>query len=95
MEDMTTSGGRLANHPTPKTRVSVCLAACNGARFIGRQVQSILDQLGPADELIVVDDASSDDTVAVVESFSDHRIKLIRQRRNRGVVATFRSRSRM
>jgi hypothetical protein len=39
----------------------------NGAAFVAEQVASILAQSRPADELIVSDDASSDDTVAIVE----------------------------
>lgn len=70
-------------------RVSVCLAAHDGARFIGEQVRSILDQLGPSDELVVVDDASTDETVSVVESFGDPRITVHRNQFNVGYVRTF------
>jgi glycosyltransferase involved in cell wall biosynthesis len=70
-------------------RVSVCLAAHNGARFIREQVESILSQLSLGDELIVVDDASSDDTVAILEGFRDARIRIIRQVPNCGVLKTF------
>jgi glycosyltransferase involved in cell wall biosynthesis len=70
-------------------RVSVCLAAHDGAEFLGEQVRSILDQLGPSDELMVVDDASSDGTVAVLESFGDPRIALHRNQSNVGYVRTF------
>jgi glycosyltransferase involved in cell wall biosynthesis len=70
-------------------RVSVCLAAHDGAQFIAEQVRSILDQLGPSDELVVVDDASSDETVSVLESFGDPRISLHRNGRNLGYVRTF------
>jgi glycosyltransferase involved in cell wall biosynthesis len=70
-------------------RVSVCLAAHNGAAFIADQVRSILDQLGPADELVVVDDDSSDNTVAIIESFGDPRIRLYRNDSNVGYVRVF------
>jgi cellulose synthase/poly-beta-1,6-N-acetylglucosamine synthase-like glycosyltransferase len=70
-------------------RVSVCLAAHDGAEFLGEQVRSILDQLGPSDELVVVDDASSDGTVSVLESFGDLRIALHRNESNVGYVRTF------
>lgn len=71
------------------TRVSVCLAAHDGAAFVGEQVRSILDQLGPDDELVVVDDASRDSTIDVVESFGDPRIHLSRNESNVGSVRTF------
>jgi glycosyltransferase involved in cell wall biosynthesis len=71
------------------SRVSVCMAAYNGARFIREQVQSILPQMGARDELIVVDDASLDETVAILEGFCDPRLRVIRQARNAGVCRTF------
>lgn len=70
-------------------KVSVCLAAFNGARFVTRQLQSIVEQLRPGDEIIVVDDASSDDTVALVESMADRRIQVIRRATNGGVATAF------
>lgn len=56
--------------------VSVAMATCNGERFIAGQISSILQQLTLDDELIISDDASTDNTVKVVESFSDPRIVL-------------------
>jgi hypothetical protein len=47
--------------------ISVALCTYNGVRFVGEQLDSILDQRRAPDELIVSDDGSSDDTVAVVE----------------------------
>ena len=73
--------------PTPN--VSVCMAAYNGARFIEEQLASILDQLGPYDEVVVVDDASTDDTADVVAAVDDPRVRLVRAPQNRGYVRTF------
>lgn len=72
-----------------RPHISVCMAAYNGERYIADQLQSILSQLSESDEVIVVDDASSDDTVAIVERFRDERIRIFRNPRNRGVVASF------
>jgi glycosyltransferase involved in cell wall biosynthesis len=70
-------------------KVSVCMAAYNGADFISEQVASILSQLSSDDELIVVDDGSIDDTVAVLKSFQDARLKIFIRGENRGIVLTF------
>jgi glycosyltransferase involved in cell wall biosynthesis len=70
-------------------RISVCMAAHNGEDFIEEQIASILPQLRDTDELVIVDDASKDNTIAIVEGFRDQRIRIIRQERNRGVVETF------
>ncbi|GEB94956.1 glycosyltransferase [Microbacterium lacticum] len=70
-------------------RVSVCMATYNGASFVSAQIESILAQLVDDDELVIVDDASTDDTVAVVESIGDPRIRIIRQNVNQGYVRTF------
>lgn len=70
-------------------KVSVCMATYNGARFVAEQLQSIVSELEPQDEVVVVDDASRDTTAEVVESLADDRIRLIRQPVNRGYVRTF------
>ena len=48
--------------------VSVALCTCNGARFIAEQINSIFSQTVLADELVVFDDASSDDTVVRIRA---------------------------
>ena len=58
--------------------VSVILPVFNGARTISRAVGSILDQSLEDIELIVLDDGSTDETAAIVESLTDSRLKLIR-----------------
>lgn len=70
-------------------KISVCLASYNGERFIAGQIASILEQLPADGELIVSDDASTDGTVAVVESFDDSRIRLFAHTRNLNHVRNF------
>lgn len=65
------------------------MATYRGEKYIGAQVSSILEQLAPGDELVIVDDASPDDTVQIIRSFDDPRIRLIEQSMNRGYVRTF------
>ncbi len=56
--------------------ISVCMATYNGSQYIKEQLHSILTQLGPEDEVIISDDSSTDNTLDIVLSFSDPRIKI-------------------
>lgn len=47
--------------------ISVALGTHNGEPYIREQIASILVQTRPVDEIVLSDDASSDDTVAIVE----------------------------
>ncbi|WP_454112204.1 glycosyltransferase [Microbacterium aurum] len=70
-------------------RVTVCIAMYNGDRWIRSQLTSILDELESDDEVVVVDDASTDTSVDVVRSITDPRVRLIRHDENLGYVRTF------
>lgn len=54
-----------------KGKVSILMACYNGERFIERSFTSILNQTWPAIELVFVDDASTDNSVAVAKSYAD------------------------
>jgi succinoglycan biosynthesis protein ExoO len=62
------------------------MAAFNAKQFIERAMDSALTQVGVDLEVIVVDDASTDDTISVVSSFAerDDRVRLIRLEKNAG-----------
>ncbi|GCA77225.1 UDP-Glc:alpha-D-GlcNAc-diphosphoundecaprenol beta-1,3-glucosyltransferase WfgD [Microcystis aeruginosa NIES-2520] len=70
-------------------KISVCMATYNGSRFIEKQIQSILPQLSYNDELVIVDDCSSDQTVNLIQKFIDSRIKLCENTRNLGAIKNF------
>lgn len=67
------------------TLISVVVPTYNSASFISDTIDSILNQSYTSIELIVVDDASKDNTVDVVRSYSDSRIKLISLKENHHV----------
>jgi glycosyltransferase involved in cell wall biosynthesis len=69
--------------------LSVCMAAYQGERYIAQQLRSILAQLSDGDEVIVVDDGSSDGTSREVSALQDPRLALIRNTKNRGVLRAF------
>jgi glycosyltransferase involved in cell wall biosynthesis len=70
-------------------KVSVCMASFDGEKYIASQLTSILSQLGPDDEIIIVDDASRDGTVSLIKGLHDNRIKLVINEKNLGVVRSF------
>ncbi len=70
-------------------RISVCMATYNGAGQIRPQLISILSQLDPCDQVVVVDDCSTDDTVQQIRSFEDFRIELFENPTNVGAAKTF------
>ena len=70
-------------------KISVCMAVYNGERFIQQQVTSILVQLRPNDEIVIVDDTSSDNTIRILDGYQDARIKITRNGKNIGSNASF------
>ncbi len=64
------------------------MAAYNAADYISESIKSILTQTFTDLELLIVNDGSTDNTVQVVESFTDPRIRLVHNEKNRGLVFT-------
>jgi glycosyltransferase involved in cell wall biosynthesis len=69
--------------------VSVCIPTYNGARYVERTIRSVLAQTYGDFELVVRDDASTDDTVAIVQSFDDERVRIVAGAENVGASANF------
>ncbi len=74
-----------------EVKISVCIATLNGANFIKEQILSILPQLGKDDEIIISDDGSTDETLKLLESFNDERIRVIRNNGLHGFIWNFES----
>lgn len=81
-----------ANPEVVRPAISVIMPNFNGAQLISRSIDSVLLQTFHDLELIVVDDGSDDDSVAVVNGVHDKRIRLLQQNhegvcaaRNRGI----------
>lgn len=58
--------------------ISVCIATFNGDSYIKEQIDSILSQISNEDEIIVSDNGSTDNTIQIIESYSDKRIKILK-----------------
>lgn len=65
------------------------MATYNGSRYLKEQIDSILLQLGSADELVISDDYSTDASIELVESYKDNRIKFFKNKRRKGVTHNF------
>ena len=65
--------------------VTVSMPAHNSGQYISAAIESVLSQEGLELELVVVDDASTDDTVEMVAALKDPRLRLLRSRKRRGI----------
>lgn len=70
-------------------KISVALATYNGENYIEEQIRSILPQLSPGDEILVVDDCSRDQTLTIIEEIKSPFITVIKNEKNLGHVKTF------
>lgn len=69
--------------------ISVCIASFNGEKYIKEQINSILVQLGDEDELIISDDGSIDQTIKIITTYNDKRIKLFENKGKHGYTHNF------
>ncbi len=67
-------------------KVSVCIPSYNHGDFIGKAIESVLNQTIKDFELIIVDDCSRDNTAEVIRNYRDPRIRFYKNRKNLGMV---------
>lgn len=81
----------MINPPTQELKVSVVMATYNGGQFLGPQLDSILYQTRQANEILIVDDGSSDKTVALIRAYQQRhpQISLLINKTNKGSNRTF------
>jgi glycosyltransferase involved in cell wall biosynthesis len=68
----------------PQPLVSIVVPSYNGAKFLREALDSILAQTYPNIEILLLDDASSDETPAIAEEYAD-RVRYVRQPTNLGI----------
>ena len=68
---------------TPK--ITVLMSVYNGAKFLAEAIDSILTQTFTDFEFIIIDDASSDTSLQVINSYKDARIIVIQNTKNLGL----------
>ncbi len=69
-------------------KVSVIMPVYNGAKYLGEAIESILGQTYKDFEFLILNDGSTDESLAIVRSFDDRRIRVIDNGRNLGLIAT-------
>jgi glycosyltransferase involved in cell wall biosynthesis len=76
----------LLNMSTP--RVSVFMPVYNAGTDLAEAIQSILNQSFRDFEFVIVNDGSTDDSLKVLQSYNDNRIRIINNETNKGLIAS-------
>ena len=69
-------------------KVTVLMPVYNGEKFLKEAIKSVLNQTYKDYELLVVDDVSRDSSEEIIKSFNDSRIRLARNEKNMGQMAS-------
>jgi len=69
-----------------KPIVSMVMPVYNRAEYLKKSIQSILNQTFKDFEFIIVNDGSADNSIDIIKSFNDPRIKIFENDKNRGIV---------
>lgn len=72
-------------------RASVAMAVYNGERYIKEQIDSVLERMGPKDELVISYDRSTDSTRQIIDGYAagDTRVKVVEHEKPSGAQANF------
>src|SRR5690606_10551481 len=73
--------------PTIVPKISVLMPAYNAGSHIREAIESILQQTFTDFEFLIINDGSTDDTLEIIRSYDDARIRLV-SRPNKGLIAT-------
>lgn len=66
-------------------KVTVLMAVYNGEKYLKESINSILKQTFTDFEFLIINDASTDNSVEIIQSFEDVRIRLVHNERNLGL----------
>ena len=78
----------MIQQSSPVPLVSVIISSYNHAPYVEQAIQSVLDQIYPNVELLVIDDGSTDDSVARISRLQERHHFDFRVQSNKGLVAT-------
>lgn len=66
------------------TIITVLMPVYNGEKFLSETIKSILSQTYKDFEFLIIDDCSTDNSIKIINSYNDDRIKLVKSLKNRG-----------
>ncbi len=66
--------------------ISVLMSVYNGDKYLKKAIESILKQTFSNFEFIIVNDGSADNSIEIIKSFNDPRIKIINNKKNLGLI---------
>lgn len=69
-------------------KVTVQIPVYNGEKYLKECLESILNQSFTQFECLIIDDGSTDGSAAIIQSFSDPRVRFVRNERNMGISHT-------
>ena len=73
-------------------KISIAMATYNGGKYLREQLDSFLAQTRLPDELVITDDCSTDDTLAIIETFAataPFEVRWERNEQNLGYTGNF------
>jgi glycosyltransferase involved in cell wall biosynthesis len=69
--------------------VTICIAAFNAEKYIGKAVESALAQNYQNIEILICDDGSTDNTIEIIEAYKSANISILKNKNNLGYLRTF------
>ena len=78
----------MENSNMPLPMISVLMPIYNAELYVGEAIESILNQTYKNFEFIIIDDGSTDNSLNIIKSYKDDRIKLFQNDENKGLIYT-------
>lgn len=86
-----TSASQPADGDDEQPRVSICIPLYQKVAYIGRTIDSVLAQTFTDFELVVIDNASTDGSAAVLDAYDDPRLRVVRHAGTIPMIENFRA----
>lgn len=71
-----------------KPKVTILMPVYNAEKYLKEAIDSVLNQFFTDFELLIIDDGSTDDSLKIIRSFHDSRIKIVIHKKNKKLIFT-------